>query len=92
MGLVCLHIGRLCFRPSEFIFQPPFSLLEGREMGQKQRRPKARRWSAEYLVLAAMLMMWEADTALRDSFMKARECVVEMFPKRRRCGKTYQVL
>lgn len=37
-----------------------------------------------------MLMMWEAETALQDSFLKAREHLAEMFPKRRRCGKTYQ--
>jgi hypothetical protein len=66
--------------------------LEGREVGTKQRRPKARRWSVEYLVLTAMLMMWEGDTALQDNFAKARECLGQMFPGRKRCGRTYQGL
>jgi hypothetical protein len=40
--------------------------------------------------LTALLMIYGTDQALRDRFEAARQCVIEMFPHRRRPGETYQ--
>lgn len=47
------------------------------------------RWVDRLLVTCAILMAWQAGPALVDRFEAARACVVEMFPSRRRPGKTY---
>jgi len=47
------------------------------------------RWVDRLLVTCAILMAWEAGHTLVDRFGAARACVVQMFPTRRRPGKTY---
>ena len=54
------------------------------------RRPGATRWSPEYLVFTALLMVFSSGATLADRFRSARECLVEMFPQRRRPGRSYQ--
>lgn len=54
------------------------------------KRPGATRWSAEYLVFVALLMVFSSGSTLADRFRSARECLVEMFPQRRRPGQSYQ--
>lgn len=60
-----------------------------RSEGQPVRRG-ATRWSPEYLVFAALLMIFSSGATLADRFRSARECLVEMFPRRRRPGRSYQ--
>ena len=38
----------------------------------------------------ALMMVWEADSVLQDRFRSARDHFVEMFPRGRRPGKSYQ--
>jgi len=66
---------------------PLFSELEVPE-----RRSQPLRWSLQALHFTALLMIYAADEALQDRFKAARRCVIEMFPRRRRPGKTYQGL
>jgi len=67
---------------------PLFSALE--RLDQRPRRGGARRWSLSHLHFTALLMIYATDEALQDCFKAARSCVVEMFPYRRRPGRTYQ--
>jgi len=53
-------------------------------------RPGATRWSPEYLVFAALMMIYSSGATLADRFHNARSCLVEMFPSRRRPGQSYQ--
>ena len=54
------------------------------------RRPGATRWSPDYLVFAALLMVFSSGATLVDRFRSSRECLVDMFPQRRRPGRSYQ--
>jgi len=67
---------------------PLFSALGG--LDERPRRPGAIRWSLEFLVFTAVLMVYESGETLQDRFRSARECLIEMFPGRRRPGKSYQ--
>lgn len=67
---------------------PFFSTAAG--CGGPRKRPGATRWSLEYLVFAGLLMVYSAEANLVDRFRNARECLVEMFPQRRRPGRSYQ--
>lgn len=61
-------------------------------MGAEARstHPAAVRWSVEWVVFQALLMVYESGATLKDRFRVARGCVIEMFPCRRRPGRTYQ--
>jgi len=67
---------------------PLFSSLE--RLDRRPRRKGARRWSLLHLHFTALLMIYATDEALKDRFESARTCVIEMFPGRRRPGRTYQ--
>lgn len=67
---------------------PLFSSLE--RLDRRPRREGARRWSLSHLHFTALLMIYATDEALKDRFEVARTCVIEMFPGRRRPGRTYQ--
>jgi hypothetical protein len=67
---------------------PLFSALE--QLDRRSRRMGARQWSLSHLHFTALLMIYATDEALQDRFKTARNCVIEMFPSRRRPGKTYQ--
>jgi len=42
------------------------------------------------LVYVALMMVWSSSHTIKDRFSDARKCVNEMYPSRRRVGKTYQ--
>lgn len=67
---------------------PLFSAEDGSD--GPGRRPGAVRWSSEYLVFTALLMVYASGATLAERFHCARECLVEMFPQRRRPGRSYQ--
>jgi hypothetical protein len=48
------------------------------------------RWCERYLALCALLMAWSMADMLADRFDDARRSLANMFPGRRRPGKTYQ--
>lgn len=54
------------------------------------RRPGSTRWSLQAVHFVALMMVWEADSVLQDRFRSARDHFVEMFPRGRRPGKSYQ--
>ena len=66
---------------------PLFSALAG--LDQRSKRPGLTRWSLEFLLFTALLMVYESGSTLQDRFRNARECLIEMFPGRRRPGKSY---
>jgi hypothetical protein len=47
------------------------------------------RWVPRLLVFCAILMAWDTNSTLVDRFTAARDCVVRMFPTRRRPGSTF---
>lgn len=55
----------------------------------KQRK---KRWTLEYTIVQAVLMAFDQSASLKDRFENARQCLVEMFPRYLRPGKTYQGL
>lgn len=67
---------------------PLFSSLA--RLDRRPQRPGALKWSLSHLHFTALLMIWESDEALQDRFQAARDCVIELFPHRRRPGQTYQ--
>lgn len=67
---------------------PFFSAV--RESEGPATRPGARRWSSESLVYVGLLMILSSGATLADRFFNARECLVEIFPQRRRPGRSYQ--
>jgi hypothetical protein len=64
--------------------------LSLKRLDRRSPRVQARRWSLEHVHFVALLMIYAADEALKDSFESARDCCIEMFPSRRRPGRTYQ--
>lgn len=48
------------------------------------------RWTDRLLVVAAMLMSWQAAGTLKDAFEASWHVVVGMYPTRRRAGHTYE--
>jgi hypothetical protein len=48
------------------------------------------RWSWTKIIFQAILMAYEPSASLKDRFSNARECLIGMFPNRRRPGRTYQ--
>jgi hypothetical protein len=53
----------------------------------KQRK---KRWTWPSTIFQAILMAYDQSASLKDRFQYARQCLMEMFPRRRRPGKTYQ--
>ena len=49
-----------------------------------------RRWAAQRLIYQALLMAFEPSATLKDRFTGARQALIEMFPSRRRPGRSYQ--
>ena len=56
---------------------------------QKKRK---KRWTLQNIIFEAILMAYDQSASLKSRFEYARQCLVEMFPSRRRPGKTYQGL
>ena len=79
------HRQALLSAMSVYLTAPFFSELDSWE-----RRSQPLRWSLQALHFTALLMIYATDEALQDRFKAARRCVIEMFPQRRRPGKTYQ--
>lgn len=48
------------------------------------------RWCERYLTLCALLMAWSMADTLADRFDAARQGVADLFPGRRRPGRSYQ--
>ena len=42
------------------------------------------------LAYVALMMVWSSCNTIKDRFSDARKCINEMYPSRRRVGKTYQ--
>jgi hypothetical protein len=55
----------------------------------KQRQ---KRWSWQSTIFQVILMVFDPSASLKDRFVNARQTLIEMFPGRRRPGKTYQGL
>ncbi len=53
---------------------------------------RRKRWSVQATMFQAILMAYDPSASLKDRFANARQCLVEMFPNRRRPGATYQGL
>ena len=68
-------------RHESFLAGPPFSGCLTRSDA---------RWTGHFLAFVAILMGWESAQALCDRFDAARDSITDMFPGRRRVGKTYQ--
>ena len=66
--------------------RPLFCHVAGR--GPQWEPP--RRWTLDYVIYVSLLMVLDGSQALKDRFSHARQAVVEMFPGRRRPGRTYQ--
>ena len=62
---------------------PPFAPVPG-------GGPQARHWKPLLLIWTALLMAWDGGVTLAEQFASARAAVTEMFPSRRRVGKSYQ--
>jgi len=60
------------------------------QLNRRSRRDGARRWSLAYLHFTSLLMIYTSDEALKDRFEAARSWVIEMFPSKRRPGRSYQ--
>ena len=67
---------------------PLFSALARLDTGL--RGAVAARWSLPYLIYQAVLMAYDSSAILQDRFAHARQTLIEMFPSRRRPGRTYQ--
>ena len=65
---------------------PPFSRL----CKKRVRGSQARRWTLASLIYVCLLMALENAATLQERFDHARRKVVEMFPGRRRPGRSYQ--
>lgn len=48
------------------------------------------RWNPRMLVVCATLMAWQSALTLKDRFAAAAKTVTQMYPTRRRPGKSYQ--
>jgi hypothetical protein len=48
------------------------------------------RWTDRVLAMTAILMAWDAEDLLRDAFASARAIVAEMYPSRRRPGRSLE--
>ena len=48
------------------------------------------RWNERATAFMAILMTWDGSSTLKDRFYHARDCLVKMFPFKRRPGKSYQ--
>jgi len=58
---------------------PPFS-----------EQPRQKRWSAWYIVLVSLLMVFDNSSTLRDRFAAARRYLVDIYGSFRRPGKTFE--
>ncbi len=58
--------------------------------GASEQRKK--RWTLQPTIYQAILMAYEPSASLKNRFIYARQCLVEMFPNRKRPGETYQGL
>ncbi len=50
------------------------------------------RWSAKYVVLAWMMVGWSLQNRLTERFRESWELLAQLFPRRRRPGRSYQGL
>ena len=48
------------------------------------------RWNEKLTTFQAILMTWDGSSTLKDRFHYARNCLIKMFPFKRRPGKSYQ--
>ena len=48
------------------------------------------RWNEQSIIFEAILMAWESSSTLKDRFGYGRDCLIKMFPFKRRPGKSYQ--
>ena len=48
------------------------------------------RWNERATTFMAILMAWDGSSTLKDRFHHARNCLIRMFPFKRRPGKSYQ--
>ena len=48
------------------------------------------RWNGRATAFMAILMTWDGSSTLKDRFHHARDCLIKMFPFKRRPGKSYQ--
>jgi len=78
----------IAFGHEGFPHGPLFSTLTRLDAGLRQTA--AVRWSVQFLVYQAVLMAYDSSATLQDRFTHARQALVEMFPSRRRPGRTYQ--
>lgn len=69
------------------IFTAPFL---SRLMALGPQPWSARRWSLEYVIYVSLLMVLDEAQALKDRFAHARQIVGQLFPGRKRPGRTYQ--
>lgn len=63
--------------------------LPRRLFSSGQAQPGNLRWSERLLVLCIVLMSWSVADSLADRFDEGRRSLVQMFPGRRRPGRTY---
>lgn len=68
-------------RHESILVAPPFSGFGGKSNT---------RWTGKYLVFVAILMAWDSMRTLGDRFSSARDALTDMFPSRKRVGRTYQ--
>lgn len=59
-------------------------------LSEREDLPRVRRWTTPFVIYQSMLMAFEASSTLKDRFANARQALIEMFPGRRRPGRTYQ--
>ena len=78
----------IAFGHEDFLHGPPFLALT--RLGAGSRQTTTGRWSVQFLVYQAMLMAYDSSATLQDRFTHARQVLIEMFPSRRRPGRTYQ--
>lgn len=78
----------IAFGHEGFPHGPLFSTLVRLDAGPRQAT--AVRWSAQFLVYQAVLMAYDSSATLQDRFTHARQTLIELFPSRRRPGRTYQ--
>lgn len=55
-----------------------------------QAPSKRRRWVPRMLVVGAILMSWDVADHLKDAFDHVWDCLVAMYPTRRRPGRSYE--
>ena len=78
----------IAFSHEGFPHGPLFSTLTRLNAGLRQAAPV--RWSVPFLVCQAVPMAYDSSATLQDRVTQVRQTLIEMFPSRRRPGRTYQ--